>query len=77
MSRKPETDSAIGALLRRNVDRTIATLGITTTELRTRAGMTRTQYSALFKSEHGPRLTTLIRLAEALRIPVSELLREG
>lgn len=77
MSRKPETDSAIGALLRRNVDHTIATLGITTTELRRRAGFSRTQYSAIFKSEHGPRLTTLIRIAEALRIPVAELLKEG
>jgi transcriptional regulator with XRE-family HTH domain len=75
--RKPETDSAIGALLRRNVDQTIAECGISTTELRRRAGFSRTQYSALFKSEHGPRLTTLIRLADALRIPVSELLKEG
>ena len=75
--RKPETDSAIGALLRRNVDGTLAELGISTTELCRRAGFSRAQYSALFKSEHGPRLTTLIRLADALRIPVSELLQEG
>jgi len=75
--RRPETDTELGAWLRRNVDRTLAELGITTAELQRRAGMSRTQYSAIFKSPHGPRLTTLIRLADALRVPVARLLEEG
>ena len=75
--RRPETDTEMGALLRRNVDRTLAELGITTAELQRRARMSRTQYSAIFKTKHGPRLTTLIRLADALRVPVASLLEEG
>ena len=50
-------------------------LGMTQATLAAKAGVSRGYLSRLEIGQHDPPLSTLLRLAKALRVPVAELLK--
>ena len=51
--------------------------GLTQEQLAVKAGLVRVYVTKLELGEHDPTLSTLVRLAKALRVPVTELLGES
>lgn len=51
--------------------------GLTQEQLAVKAGLARVYVSKLEAGEHDPTLSTLVRLAKTLRVPVTELLGES
>jgi transcriptional regulator with XRE-family HTH domain len=71
---KRSPDSELGAVLRHNVDLELQRLGLTTADLCERLGTTRSTYSAIYKTEKGPQLATVQRIADALGCTMQQLL---
>jgi transcriptional regulator with XRE-family HTH domain len=51
--------------------------GLTQEQLAVKAGVARVYVAKLEQGEHDPTLSTLVRLAKTLRVPVTELLGES
>ncbi len=51
--------------------------GLTQEQLAVKAGLVRVYVTKLEQGEHDPTLSVLVRLAKALRVPVTELLGES
>jgi transcriptional regulator with XRE-family HTH domain len=60
----------------RQLQRLRAHRGLTQEQLAVRAGLARLNVTKLEQGEHDPMLSTLVRLAKTLRVPVTELLGE-
>jgi DNA-binding Xre family transcriptional regulator len=69
-------DSRVGSLLRYNVDRLLVLKGWQAVDLYQEAGLTAQQYSRLFKTSPGPRMSTIMDLANVLGVEPAELLRQ-
>jgi DNA-binding Xre family transcriptional regulator len=76
MNRQRTPDSKVGAVIRRNVNRLLAERGMSASDLYKGAGISRGQYSRIFKATNGPYLVTLQKLAEFLRVDAGDLVRE-
>ena len=63
--------------IRDNVKRLCALQGITQKELAAKLGITDISLNATLKDTKDPRISTLRRIADALGVPVTELLAEG
>lgn len=74
---RTKTDSPIGVKLRKNIRIILARQGRTQSELYESMGISRSNWANYFKTENGPRLATLERIAEALGVTVPELVEDG
>lgn len=70
---KHESDSKIGAAVRRNVLHRLVDLGWDQADLYDRAGLTKQHYSGLFKRDSGPTLAQLRQWADLLKCTVADL----
>jgi transcriptional regulator with XRE-family HTH domain len=61
----------------KQLQRLRASRGLTQEQLAVEAGLVRVYVTKLELGEHDPTLTMLVRLAKALRVPVTELLGES
>ena len=61
----------------KQLQRLRTTRGLTQEQLAVKAGLVRVYVTKLEQGEHDPTLTMLVRLAKALRVPVTELLGES
>lgn len=71
-----ESDSTIGARVRRNVRILLAQRGWTQADLYRRMGVTRQAWSGYFQSPNGPQLATLERISNALDTTVTALVED-
>lgn len=75
MAAQNRTDSDFGRVLRYNVSRLLIVRGWESADLYDAAGISRSYYSHCFKAENGPGLPVVKKLADALGVHWTELLK--
>lgn len=77
MTTERTPDSAVGKIIRRNIDRRLGDLGWMPKDLYAALGMAPSSYSRMFKNQGGPKTSVLIQVAEVLGCTPSELTRDS
>jgi DNA-binding Xre family transcriptional regulator len=74
MTTERTPDSKVGAGLRRNIDILLSERGLRPKDLYLAINMPASTYSSMFKSQGGPNLATLTKIAAALGCSIKDLL---
>ncbi len=71
-----ESAKSAWQIFQENVRRTRKYLGLTQSEAGERTGMQQNQYSRMEVADFDPRLSALLRVSEALQVPLADLFRD-